>query len=75
LDVDKPRKRIALTLRLDDEVGRNGGAASAAARADVGSRTQPPRQNEPTSGGPLADALRRAGLTADKNGANRTKPR
>ncbi len=25
LDVDKPRKRIALTLRLDDEVGRAGG--------------------------------------------------
>jgi uncharacterized protein len=23
LDVDKPGKRIALTLRLDDEVGRN----------------------------------------------------
>jgi uncharacterized protein len=75
LDVDKPRKRIALTLRLDDEVGRNpGGARTAAARADVGPRT-PPRQNEPTPGGALADALRRAGLTADKNGANRTKPR
>jgi hypothetical protein len=38
-------------------------------------RGQPPRQNEPTSNGALADALRRAGLTADKNGANRTKPR
>ena len=76
LDVDKPRKRIALTLRLDDEVGRDrGGAAAAAARADVGPRTPPPRQNEPTPGGALADALRRAGLTADKNGANRTKPR
>jgi hypothetical protein len=49
-------------------------AASAAARANVGPRTPPPRQNEPASGGALADALRRAGLTADKNGANRTKP-
>jgi uncharacterized protein len=78
LDVDKPRKRIALTLRLDDEVGRNpgvGGAGAAAARADVGPRTPAPRQNEPTAGGALADALRRAGLAADKNGANRTKPR
>jgi uncharacterized protein len=76
LDVDKPRKRIALTLRLDDEVGRDrGGAGTAAVRADVGPRTPPPRQNEPTPGGALADALRRAGLTADKNRANRTKPR
>jgi uncharacterized protein len=76
LDVDKPRKRIALTLRLDDEVGRNlGGAGTATARNDAGPRTPPPRQNEPTPGGALADALRRAGLTADKNGANRTKPR
>jgi uncharacterized protein len=76
LDVDKPRRRIALTLRLDDEVGRDrGSAGTAAARAAVGPRNPPPRQNEPTSTGALADALRRAGLTADKNGANRTKPR
>ena len=71
-----PGKRIALTLRLDDEVGRNpGGAGAATARADVGPRTPPPRQNEPTPGGALADALHRAGLAADKKGANRTKPR
>jgi uncharacterized protein len=76
LDVDKPRKRIALTLRLDDEVGRNpGGAGTATARTDAGPRTPAPRQNEPASGGALADALRRAGLAADKNGANRAKPR
>jgi uncharacterized protein len=74
LDVDKPRKRIALTLRLDDEVGRSGGTGAAAARADSAPRTPPPRQNEPTPGGALADALRRADLTADKKGANRTKP-
>jgi predicted RNA-binding protein with RPS1 domain len=42
-DVDKPRKRIALTLRLDDEVGRNpSGVRAAAARADDGQRTPPP---------------------------------
>ena len=76
LDVDKPRKRIALTLRLDDEEGRNPGrAGTATARADDGPRTPPPRRNEPASGGALADALRRAGVTADKNRANRTKPR
>jgi protein Tex len=74
LDVDKPRKRIALTLRLDDEVGRNpGGAGTAAARADSAPRVSPPHRTEPTAGGALADALRRAGLAADK--ANRTKPR
>jgi uncharacterized protein len=74
LDVDKPRKRIALTLRLDDEVGRNpGGAGTAAARADSAPRLSPPHRTEPTAGGALADALRRAGLAADK--ANRTKPR
>ena len=76
LDVDKPRKRIAFTLRLDDEVDRNpGGASNAAARANDGPRTQPPSRKEPTSSGALADALCRAGVTADKNGANRTKPR
>jgi uncharacterized protein len=76
LDVDRPRKRIALTLRLDDEVGRNpGGAGAVAARADNGSRNPPPSRKEPTSGGALADALRRAGVTIDKSGANRTKPR
>jgi uncharacterized protein len=76
LDVDKPRRRIALTLRLDDEVGRNsGGAGTAAARADDGPRTAPPSRKEPASGGALADALRRAGVTPDKNGTNRTKPR
>jgi uncharacterized protein len=76
LDVDKPRKRIALTLRLDDEVGRNPrGAGNAAARASDGPRTPPPSRKEPTSGGALADALRRAGVTADKNGTIRTKPR
>ncbi len=76
LDVDKPRKRIALTLRLDDEVGRNPGkSAPAAVRNKDGPRPAPPSRKEPAPGGALADALRRAGVTADKNGANRTKPR
>ena len=76
LDIDKPRKRIALTLRLDDEIGRTpGGAGTAAARTDDGPHTRPPSRKEPTSGGALADALRRAGVTADKNTTNRAKPR
>ena len=76
LDVDKPRKRIALTLRLDDEVGRTpGSAGAAAARDDDGPRTPPPRRKGPTSEGALADALRRAGVAADKNGTKRVKPR
>jgi uncharacterized protein len=76
LDVDKARKRIALTLRLDDEVGHNSGrAGTAVARADDRPRTPPPRRNEPTSGSALADALRRAGVAADKNGTGRIKPR
>jgi uncharacterized protein len=76
LDVDKPRKRIALTLRLDEEIGHNpGGVRAAAARAGDGPRTPPPSRKEPTSGGALAEALGRAGVTADKNGPIRTKPR
>jgi uncharacterized protein len=76
LNVDKPRKRIALTLRLDDEVGRNpGGAGTATTRADGGPRRQPPSRIAPASGGALADALRRAGVTAEKNGTDRIKPR
>jgi uncharacterized protein len=76
LEVDKPRKRIALTLRLDHEVGRHPGAAdSAAARADVDPRGPPQNRKQPKSGSALADALRRAGVAADKNGTNRIKPR
>jgi len=41
----------------------------------VPTRLPPPHRKEPTPGGALADALRRAGLAADKKGTNRTKPR
>jgi protein Tex len=69
LEVDTARKRIALTLRLDDDVAARGerldrGAVSP--RDDGGPRlraaargAQPPRSED---GGALADALRRAGL-------------
>ena len=68
LEIDKARKRIALTLRLDDETGpradragtvapRNDGGRSSSRKTSHGSA--PTRREE---GGSLADALRRAGL-------------
>ncbi len=80
LDVDKARKRIALTLRLDDEVGKPDRApAASAGRGDAGSRGQGQRRDAPrrepqsasSGGGALAEALRRA---AEKNAGN-GKPR
>jgi uncharacterized protein len=74
LDVDIPRKRISLTLRLDDEVsGATRQAAPTAAAGPQGSaksrgRTRsgradaPPRKGGGQPEGALADALRRAGL-------------
>jgi uncharacterized protein len=70
LDVDKARKRIALTLRLDDEVGpRDDRVSTAAPRNDGGrpasrgpSRSAAPVRREEQGRGALADALRRAGL-------------
>ncbi len=66
LEVDVARKRIALTLRLDDEVGpRAERAGAAASRIDRPSRgpspsAAPARREE--GGGALAEALRRAAL-------------
>jgi predicted RNA-binding protein with RPS1 domain len=69
LDVDKARKRIALTLRLDDEAGPRADRAGTAPRSDAGrapSRGQAGGAAQPggkdPGGGALADALRRAGL-------------
>src|SRR5712672_1809529 len=62
LDVDKSRKRIALTLRLDDEIGHNQDSTRARApRGAEGQRNQAPSRTEPEPSGALADALRRAG--------------
>jgi uncharacterized protein len=74
LDVEVDRKRIALTLRLDDELG--GGRESRAQgmprdtpRASMtSSATRKPQ--EPSGGGALADALRRA---SGKNGGGKTR--
>ncbi|MFB8776413.1 Tex family protein [Streptomyces broussonetiae] len=80
LDVDIPRKRISLTLRLDDEAapqGQQGGGSGG--RQQRGGR--PPQQRQGRGGGggggrqapapansAMADALRRAGLVDPKNG-------
>ncbi|PWT84538.1 MAG: RNA-binding transcriptional accessory protein, partial [Proteobacteria bacterium] len=63
LDVDKARKRISLSLRLDDEAGsqpaRSAGAERGASRrGDAGAQTG----KASSAGGALADALKRAGF-------------
>jgi uncharacterized protein len=66
LDVDKARKRIALTLRLDDEVGprtdRPVVPPNDGLRPSSGGPARSPARPEEQGGGALADALRRAGL-------------
>ena len=67
LDVDKPRKRISLTLRLDDEAGAASSRPASGARSSAGHQSQrsskPDKSStKPAAGGALADALRRAGL-------------
>lgn len=66
LEVDVPRKRIALTLRLDDEIGTK---ADRATRNEPGGNARPASSVAPqrkvaastsSGGGALADALRRA---------------
>ena len=72
LEVDVPRKRIALTLRLDDELGaKPDRAIKSEPRGNVRptSSSPPPRRTSQPStsgGGALADALRRA--AESKNG-------
>jgi len=57
LDVDVPRHRIALTLRLDDPVG----AKPPASAPREATKRPPSRDKGRPAGGALADALRRAG--------------
>ncbi|WP_307815805.1 Tex family protein [Streptomyces sp. 7-21] len=72
LDVDVPRKRISLTLRLDDEAepgggrqqrGRGGAPRQRDRRGGGARRPQPPANSA------MADALRRAGLVGSQDGA------
>ncbi len=72
LDVEVARKRISLTLRLDDEVGAKKDAPGMARdnSRNAGRMTsQAPRKQDSSGGGALAEALRRA---AEKSG--RGKP-
>lgn len=76
LDVDLARKRISLTLRLDDEAEaasrerRQGGSGGGRDGGRQGGRRQDGRRgqdrgrgrNAPQPGGALAEALRKAGL-------------
>jgi uncharacterized protein len=66
LEVDKARKRIALSLRLDDAVGPRADRAGPAAPRNDGMRSQSKGtasgRGQEQGGGALADALRRAGL-------------
>ncbi|MGW7255468.1 Tex family protein [Streptomyces sp. NPDC054834] len=82
LDVDIPRKRISLTLRLDDEAAPQDKQQGGGERRQRGGR--PPQQRQARGGGgggggsrqappppansAMADALRRAGLLDPKNG-------
>jgi protein Tex len=74
LEVDKARKRIALTLRLDDKVGPRSDHAAIASSPDGrgrssqrgGSRSAAPASSEEAEGGALAEALRRVGFAAKR---------
>jgi protein Tex len=67
LEVDKPRKRIALTLRLDDEVGSKAERTGTPRKDDSRTQSRAPMRSatparEQPGGGALADALRKAGF-------------
>ncbi|MFG2126710.1 Tex family protein [Streptomyces sp. NPDC048751] len=72
LDIDIPRKRISLTLRLDDESAPQGGRQNEGGeRRQRGGRPPQQRQNRggggsrqaaPPANSAMADALRKAGL-------------
>ncbi|PZS24295.1 MAG: RNA-binding transcriptional accessory protein [Pseudonocardiales bacterium] len=69
LDVDVPRNRIGLTLRLDDPAepkpptgtSRKAAGPPPAAASRKAATQRPPVPSKPAAGGALADALRRAG--------------
>lgn len=75
LDVDVPRKRISLTLRLDDDTSGGGqkreerGGRPPQQRQQQrggGDRDRGGRQSPPPTNGAMADALRKAGLLDPK---------
>ncbi|MBR0732184.1 RNA-binding transcriptional accessory protein [Bradyrhizobium japonicum] len=72
LDFEVARKRISLTLRLDDEVGAKKDAPGMqrdnSSRNSARMTSSAPRNQESSGGGALAEAMRRA---AEKNGGKR----
>lgn len=71
LDFEVARKRISLTLRLDDEVGAkkdDPGMQRDNTRSPNRMTSSAPRNQESSGGGALAEAMRRA---AEKNGGKR----
>ncbi|MCC8248832.1 Tex family protein [Saccharothrix luteola] len=75
LEVDIPRKRIGLTLRLEDEPGRKppreqreprGGQRGGGAPRGGSGGGKPRQQERPPANGAMAEALRRAGLGGAK---------
>jgi uncharacterized protein len=64
LEIEVARKRIALTLRLDDEIGTKGAKPAAADQRREMSKasmtSSAPRKPQEQGGGALAEALRRA---------------
>jgi protein Tex len=79
LDVDKARKRIALTMRMSDPVEKTAAPRGADTRAPSPKpRPAPGPDRKPASGGndsggALADALRRAGLSSGPGHAGKGK--
>src|ERR1700720_823882 len=74
LEVEVARKRIALTLRLDDEPGGKGERPAQGMPRDNSrpsmTSSAPRKPQQPGGGGALAEALRRA---SEKGGGGKTK--
>jgi uncharacterized protein len=71
LEVDVARKRIALTLRLDDELGgKTERPPQGMPRDNSRASSSAPRKPQQQAGGALAEALRRA---AEKGGSGKTR--
>ena len=73
LEVEDARKRIALTLRLDDEIGDKGpklsdGKMREYSKASMTSQA-PRKPQDAAGGGALAEAMKRA---AEKSGRGKT---
>ncbi len=74
LEVEVARKRIALTLRLDDETGSRSERPAQGKPRDISrasmTSSAPRKPQEQSGGGALAEALRRA---AEKSGSGKTR--